>query len=839
MTQTDGQMASGFSHTKLSSSILAGISVAALVASTPAIAQAVPASDGVAQTPAVPEQPTAPAEPESGIQDIVVTAQKRSENLQKVPIAITAFTPETLSQKGISDVAQLGKFAPSVEIVGTSPFSGSTQVLSAFIRGIGQNDFAFNLDPGVGVYVDGVYYARTVGAVVDLLDLDHVEILKGPQGTLFGRNTIGGAISVVTRDPGNVLQGQGEFTYGRYNRVDVRGAVDIPLIDDTLLAQVSFSSKNRDGYFKFLTFPGTYQTDVGRFVRPDDTTYGEAGGGHDQSFRAKLKWKITPDVTLRLVGDFMNADDQSTGSQLLKIQPGLKDVYNACITTSAAVLATTPLAAICNTPRGLPAATVPGFANQVLAPLGGVNVDADPSNDHLVFDERFKSPRIDTSYGTGAGYSKVRTYGFSGTLDARLSDGISVKSITAYRNLDSRFALDVDGSPIPMGDHAFTMTQEQFSQELQLLGDFLDGRLKTVTGAYFFHEQGGLTDYVQFAGGLLQIDGPNTFKTNSYAGFAQADFKVTEKLGVTGGIRYTRDEKQFQGGQRDLNSLAFKLGYPLALHPDPTEPTLYFPTTKNNLNFGNVSFKAGLNYQLTDRVLGYFAYSQGFKSGGWTTRATTPILTAPTFNPEKANTYEVGMKGQFLERKLQVNLAGYYTDYTDLQVTVYSGISPVTVNAAQAQIKGVEAEVVLVPVPELTLSGTFGYTDARYTKKDAGTNLGNQFVNTPKYAASANVEYVVPLKSGASVLAHADYAYKSSIARDGENTPELITPPTNQVGALLSYRSSSAVWHADVGVTNLTDERFIVSGQNQSGIGYIGGTYNRPREWYVRVGFKF
>ena len=756
-----------------------------------------------------------------------------------MPIAITAFTPEALAQKGISDVAGLGKFAPSVEIVGTSPFSGSTQVLSAFIRGIGQNDFAFNLDPGVGVYVDGVYYARTVGAVVDLLDLDHVEILKGPQGTLFGRNMIGGAISAVTRDPGNTFSGAGDVTYGSYNRVDVRGSVDIPIIDDKLLAQVSFSAKHADGYFHFLTFPGTYQTDVGRFVRPDNTTYAAAGGYNDQNLRAKLKWKISPDVTLRVVGDFTNNDDQSTGSQLLTVKPGLNDVYNACISTPAAALATTPLATICNTPRGLPAAKVPGFANQVLAPLGGVNTDGDPSNDHLVFDTRFKSPRIDTSYATGAGYSKVKTFGFSGTLDAQLTDALAVKSITAYRNLDSRFALDVDGSPIPMGDHAFTMSQEQESEEIQLLGNFLDNRLKTVTGFYYFHEQGQLTDYVQFAGGLLQIDGPNIFKTTSYAAFTQADYKITDKLGVTGGVRYTRDEKQFRGGQRDLNSLAFKLGYPLALHPDPTDPTLYFPTTDNRLNFSNVSFKAGINYQATDRILTYATFGQGYKAGGWTTRATTPILRAPTFDPEKADTYEIGIKCQFLDRKLQANFAGYYTKYKDLQVTVYSGISPVTVNAAQSEIKGIEAELVLVPTDALTLAATFGYIDAKYTQKTAGTNLGTKFVNTPDVAASVNADYVVPLKSGASIAAHVDWSYKSSIARDAENTPELISPSTNVFGALLTYRAANRNYHADIGVTNLTDARFIVSGQNQAGIGYVGGTYNRPREFYARVGFKF
>ncbi len=836
MTQTNGQKAFKSGNANVRWWALAGISVATVIAAGPAVAQATSGTGaaGVGQTP-----PPATTAPESGIQDIVVTARKRSENLQNVPIAITAFTPEALAQKGVTDVASLGKFAPSVEIVGTSSFSGSTQVLSAFIRGIGQSDFAFNLDPGVGLYVDGVYYARTVGGVVDLLDLDHVEILKGPQGTLFGRNTIGGAISVVTRDPGNVLAGQAEITYGRYNRVDIRGAIDIPLIDDKLLAQISFSSKNRDGYFKFLKYPGTYQTDVGRFVRPDDTTYGEAGGNKDVSFRAKLKWKVTPDVTLRLVGDYMNADDQSTGSQLLKVKAGLVDVYNACISTPAAVLATTPLNAICNTPRGFPAATVPGFENQVIAPLGGVNTDADPSNDHLVFDERFKSPRMDTSYATGAGYSKVKTYGFTGTLDANLSSVLALKSITAYRSLDSRFALDVDGSPVPLGDHAFTMNQWQFSQELQLLGSFLDGRLKTVLGGYYFHEQGQLTDYVQFAGGLLQIDGPNQFRTNSYAGFAQADFKVTERLGLTAGIRYTRDEKQFTGGQRDLNSLAFKLGYPLALHPDPTDPTLYFPTAANKLNFSNTSYKAGINYQLSDRVLTYATYSTGFKSGGWTTRATTPILVAPTFNPERAKTYEIGLKGQFFDRTLQANLAGFWTDYSDLQVTVYSGISPVTVNAAQARIKGIEAEFVLVPVAPLSLGVTLGYIDAKYTQKDAGTILGDKFVNTPDFSASATIDYTVPLAGGASVLAHVDYAYKTSIARNGENTPELITPATNVVGALLSYRAASGAWHADIGATNLTDERYIISGQDQAGIGYIGGTYNRPREWYVRVGYKF
>ncbi len=785
--------------------------------------------------------PTAPPVNQSttgGIEEIVVTAQKRSENLQKVPIAITAFTSETLARKGITDISSLGKFAPSVEIVGTSPFSGSTQVLSAYVRGIGQNDFAFNLDPGVGVYVDGVYFARTVGAVVDLLDLDHVEILKGPQGTLFGRNTIGGAISVVTRDPGTKFSGRGEVTYGRFNRVDVNGTVDLPLIEDKLYAQASFSSKSRDGFFHFLKYPGTYQTDVGRFVRPDPTTYDSAGGNDTQNLRGKIKWNVTPDVTFRLVGDYMRSNDQGTPSQLVTVEPGLKDVYNACISTPADVLATTPLGTLCNTPRGLPLPVGTVIPHEILPPLGGINF-TDPGNFHLPFDNRFVPTQRDTSYSTGAGYSKVNTYGISGTIDARLTHEIALKSITAYRNLDSRFALDVDGSPLPIGDHAFIMTQWQFSQELQAIGSFFDNRLKSVVGAYYFHEQGNLTDEVNFAGGLLQIYGPNRFKTDSYAVFTQQEFHLTDKLGIVGGVRYTRDEKYFRGGQRDLNALAFKLGYPLFLHPDPTDPTLYFPQTDNTLKFDDVSFKAGINYQLRPQTLTYFTFSQGYKSGGFTTRATTPILAAPTFNPEKANTFELGVKSQLFDRRLQANIAGFYTDYRDLQVTVQQGVSPVTLNAAQSEIKGIEGELVFAAGHGLTISSTLGYINAKYTQRNVGTTLGNQFVNTPEFAASMNIDYEYRLANNGSVVFHGDYAHRSSIARDGENTPQLITPITDVVGALLSYHNPGEVWHLDVGVTNLTDERFFVSGQNQAGIGYIGGTINRPREWYVRAGFKF
>ncbi len=771
------------------------------------------------------------------IEEITVTAQKRSENLQDVPIAITAHTAESMTVRGMSNIADIGDFTPNLEMDATSSFSGSTQVLTAYIRGIGQNDFAFNLDPGVGVYVDGVFYARTIGAVVDLLDLDHVEVLKGPQGTLFGRNTIGGAISVVTRDPADEFQARGDVTVGRYSRIDIRGSLDVPLVGDKLLSQLSFSSKSRSGYHKFLEFPGSrdFITDVGRFVRPFDTTYDKAGGENNQNVRAKLKLRASDRLTVRITGDYTHVNEQGTPNELLGTTPGgLADIYNLCISTPVAAFDSDPglqpFKEICTSPRA-----------NIGSALAGVNVDDDPGNDHLVFDDRFIPDDIDTSYSTGAGYSKLTAWGITTTVDWAITDVVNLKSITAYRALDSAFALDDDGTPIPIGDHAFTMNQEQVSQELQLTGTSFGDALHWVAGLYFFHEQGSLTDFVHFAGGLLQILGPNYFNTDSYAAYTNLNYQLSERLGLTFGGRFTRDRKKFEGGQRDLNALAFKLGFPPFLAPDPSDGTLYFPPGVNRLNFSDFSFKAGLEFRIAEDALSYFSYSQGFKSGGWTTRATVPILTAPSFRPERASTYEIGFKGQFFDNRLQTNTAAYYTNYDDLQVTVQLGVSPVTENAAKARIKGFEVEVTALVTDRLRVQATVGYTDAKYTRLNPGTLLQTDFLflNTPKFEGTISGDYTVPLQAGSSLSVHADFVHKSRIANDGENTPLLIAGRSNVVNAVIAYDSADGRWRLAFGARNLTNERFIVAGHNQPGIGYVGGTYNRPREWYLRTSFQY
>ena len=765
-----------------------------------------------------------------GIEEIIVTAQKRAENLQDVPIAVSAFTNDAMKVKGMTNVAQLGDFTPNVEIDTTSSFSGSTQVLTAYIRGIGQNDFAFNLDPGVGVYVDGVYYARTIGAVLDLLDLERIEVLKGPQGTLFGRNTIGGAINIITRKPADEYQAQGEVTIGQYNRTDFRGAVDIPIIQGKLHSQLAFSSKNRDGYHEYRdwTAGGTFQTNANSLVRVVDTRYDEAGGENTDNIRAKLDWLASDAVNVTFGIDYSRVDEQPTPSQLLGLIPGgLADAYNACISTADAAMA-------------------PPFCSQPIANAGnillGVNVDADPGNNFLPFDERFiiDGPQ-DFSYSTGAGYSQVETRGLSTTVNWDVNDDLKFKSITAFRDLDSAFGVNVPGTPFIIGNHAFTMTQEQFSQEFQLTGVSFRNKANWVLGAYYFHEEGNLTDYVHFAEGLLQILGPNDFDTDAYAIFSNVDYALTENIGLTAGVRYTVEDKEFLGAQRDLNSLAFKAGFPLALHPDPTDTTLYFPSGVNKQNFDNISIRLGTQYRFDNGNMIYVSYSEGYKSGGWTTRATVPILEAPNFNEETAETIEIGFKGRFLSDKIQANIALFTTTYNDLQVTVQAGVSPVTENAADSQIDGIEVELITLLSEQFSLTSNFGYLNARYTDLGPGTNLTTDFlfVNTPEFSASVSADYIIPLFSFGEVLFHADYSYKDKQANEGENQPLLISQPANLFNAVIRYTNLRQDWELSLGVRNLTDDRYIVAGQNQPGIGYAGGTYNRPREWYITLGFNF
>ena len=855
------------------------------------------------------------AHAQTTVEEVVVTAQKTAQNVQNVPIAVTAVTAQALQQKGIDDVAKLSSIAPNVSLDAGTPFSGSDTVLSAYIRGIGQDDFAFNLDPGVGVYVDGVYLARSVGANTNMLDVDRVEILKGPQGTLFGRNTIGGAISIVTRDPGHEFAFKGEITTGQFSRLDVKASVDMPL-SDKILTSITFSEERRNGWQHRIPFPGATAGSSGiadcdalaagtscPVVFDATTQYPAAGyqtalrpGGQNKwSGRGKILLLPSDSFKVTLEGDYTYVDQPASANSALQIDPGLglSALYNACISIPAAVMPFTGLGTLCDQSR-LNATPVPS-PSAGLPALGSVNVDGNPNNNRLPYDARFQTGNINTTYETGNSFSRLKNWGGAITLDWTAMPDMDLKLISAYRQLHWDTGMDLDGSPLSELEPSFDMTQHQWSEELQATGKAFGDRLSYALGAYHFQEAGHLHDYVRL--GTLQIDGPNDLWTRSEALYGNLNFKVSDLISITAGGRYTWEYKKFEGHQADDNAFSYKIAqcFPataaspvpgqdcqqLLGFPSAAEPYRYFPPGIFHQNFNNFSPKLGVELHPNQDLMIYGSWSKGFKSGSWTTRLSVPNTVyndSLHFNPEHATTEEIGIKSEWFDRRLRLNLAGFHTDYQGIQLNSQIGPSPTIVNAGNARIWGAEAEADAILGHGLSFSASLGYADAKYTSigytdsagvhhdvTDNGfvlslsscperlpyTGPGSRFANptaqngacalpkTPKLKIYAGPQYLMDLGDHGALQFNLDWTYTSTLYNDIGNVAELTRPHTNIINASVTYKGPKDHWELSVGGTNLTNQRYVVSGQWQGAISVIDAVYSDPTEWYATFRFHY
>jgi iron complex outermembrane recepter protein len=826
-----------------------------------------------------------------GIQDIVVTAQKRAENVQDVPIAVSAFTSEALQERAVGSVAGLSALAPNVTLDSSVPFSGSTAVLAASIRGIGSNDFAFNIDPGVGVYLDGVYLARSVGANQDLLDIERIEVLKGPQGTLFGRNTIGGAVSVVTSDPKKEFGGKVDLTYGRYDLLQARGSINIPL-SDSLFSSVTFAVKSRDGYGKRVPFPDARANNGPSFTAFPATGYDSPtreGDEESRTIRLKLKYDDGGSLRATFSGDYQKGSASAPYSLLQTVTSAISgpvnfaDFVNICASSNAATLTGISGATGLNFNNlcGSYGTQLPSIRRGVVTPvqrltgLSGVNADGNPNNDRLLFNNQFITNNPDRSFATGNNFSRLTNWGLGLTLDYDISANVALKSISSYREGHWLSGIDADGSPLNIFHLSFDQDQLQYSQELQLTGSALDKKLNYVLGAYYFKERGTLLDLVTFGEGQNQIDGPNYLSTENYAAFGQIDFRPSDLIGITIGGRYTHEKKLFEGGQQELNGLFYKLagcsdvngtitpfapiagpGSPscrVALgYPTDANPLRVYPEGINKQTFNNFSPKVGVQIHPSDDVMVYGSWSKGYKTGGWTTRYTTPQTTAASYDPEKATTFELGVKSTLVDRRLQVNAAVFSTKYTAIQLNYQVGTSPTIDNVGDARIKGFEIEVVAVPIDALTINASIGHLDAKYTSLDpavaitsgtipgfqAGALVGGPLPKTPTWKFNISPRLELPVGEGKLVIL-GDWTHTTKIWNNVERTIALLRPSTDLFNASISYTDPSDRYSLTMGGTNLSDERYVQSGNSIPASGVVSGVYSRPREWYVRLGVNF
>ncbi len=749
---------------------------------------------------------SATAEPTTALEEITVTARKRTENIQDVPISITAFTGAELESHGVENLAAVARLAPNLQVDSTAAVSGSSVAATIFIRGIGQTDFTLNSDPGVGVYVDGVYVARSVGSLLDLIDVQSVEVLRGPQGTLFGKNTIGGALNVTSRRPSDQASGHVEFQGGNFARRNVKASFDAP-VSDTLLTSLSVASLNEDGYQR-------------RILQPDAQ---DLGNVDRLVARGRALWKPSDRFALDFIVDYTRGREQSVPQSVLVIDGG---------STGAPFL---PAAA----------GVIPGTVPTIRPEFEGRFAGTDILNGRFIISD----PRI--SYYAGPSRSDFDIFGVSATVAYDFGP-VQLKSITAYRDLNSQFARDSLSSPFKVADTHDRYVQKQWSQELQLAGETLGGRANYVAGLFYLGETGTNSNLV--ATSIGDLDSGGSVDNKSSAAFAQANIKLTERLGATAGLRYTDERKGFSPGYLGGSQRFVSNANGLALRLPPTVPLILDGNYEAKSD--KLDETASIQLKITRELMVYGSYATGFKAGGFSQRiGPGPGIPAPSFRPEKVAVGELGLKWLGLDARLRVNSALFHTDYDDVQITpIFEGIGPVTRNAGKAQIDGAELDWAFAPNRQWNLSGGIGLLNTKYTSLTPESQVNRNLDGSPiltlhsKLAKSPHLSANVTLArkwgfgNGNAFSASVDWSYTSELFNDVLNSVELRRPALGLLGAAVAYSTRDDGWVVTLRGVNLTDKEYIIAGNAEryaENIGYTQATYARPREWWVGIRHNF
>lgn len=674
---------------------------------------------------------------------IIVTAQKRSENLQDVPVAISALGNDALERAGVHDVSDISGAVPNAQA------AAALGITSVFLRGIGTSALGVGADPSVAYHADGVYVARARAQTTGFFDVQRLEVVRGPQGDLYGRNATGGSLNVITRKPTDYFSGDFSGSYGNYNAVQLEGALSGPLIQDVLNARVAGYYNRHDGY----------GINIG--------TGNEIDAADEYGGRITLQFDPSPALSIEMIGEYFKTSD-SIGAWHYLAQ-GRPDV---------------PLTA------------------QI---FGGIT-PPDPRDIGSTVDPK----------------RNQEAYALTGTAGLEISDDVSLKSITGFRDLKHSQLTDLSGATVLGATLTQSESQDQFSQELQLLAS--GDRWNLILGGYYFTESivGDVTiPLFFFPGAIFRQEG--TAKTNAFAAFGHADYEILDGLKLIGGLRYSHERKRSVGT------------FTAPANPIPTG---------GDVTFNAFTPKFAIEYKPNSDLLVYASVSRGFKSGGFI--AGSP---GPATNPEFVWSYEIGLKASALDNQLQANLAAFYYDYTDLVVTRVVGASVVNENAASATNKGFEAEIIMRPSNNFQVNASFGYLDAKYSEYDTADptflefgvqNLaGKRLNNAPEFTARVGAEYNMRLGAG-ELIASADIKFLSEIFFSPFNAENLRQESYSIINARLSYQLDNGLKITAFG-RNLANKLVVQSAIISAdflGFPVLGGL-NEPRTYGLELGFKF
>lgn len=745
------------------------------------------------------------------LEEIIVTSQRRAEDLQSVPVAVTAFTPAELDRLGVTDPQQMADYVPNVSI---GDGTGRANVGAQFsIRGINEARISPVLDPAVGIYIDDVYYGRPITNFLRLLDVQSVEVLRGPQGTLFGKNSTGGAIryETVKPDVDAGTTGYLKLGLGEYDRVDIRGAVNLSL-SDTVAARFAMARMERDGYLDRLS--------DGIALGADNTEF----------YTAKLRFEPSADLVIDLGLDYTEATTNGGASKLIDYFD-----YNGGYMGTG------------DTTAGF---HTPGVSNiaayNIIFPVGTPEHYAPVITDSLY-----------TLAGTGpVGSTKSESTGVTLNINYDLSDSLSLRSITGYRTVETYENRESDESAAAQSYFdGVTIDDISFwSQEFQLNGTALDGMMTYVAGAYYSVEEPqqyemAIKDYRPAEALGVQESLRQAYQETTSTGvFFQADWAIADNLTLTTGVRYTEDEKKFTVfdnivWDEDLYQRILAIhgltgnmnpsGPPVSL-ASRTDRATYLNCTRDNPcagtpvsggdTFTSTTPRVALEWQATPDAMFYVASSQGFKAGG-TNDAVADINTP--FQPEEVTNNEVGARLTLLDGRLRTNLTYFNMDYTDKQLTVTT--SPIcvrrcTTNVGSANISGVELEAIALLTDSLRLNVGYGSLDAEWddiANATAGVEEDSPFSRAPDTSLTLGLRHTLQLDSGASWVSSVNYAYKSEQQSSGQDSTTLTIPEYELYTARLAYVSPDGNWEASLFCTNCLDEEYITGGA-----AWAGGTEN-------------
>jgi iron complex outermembrane receptor protein len=824
---------------------------------------ALPLASFLGQQAAAASAPAGDAE----LPEVVVTAQFIEQNVQETPIAITAVNAEMLEARSQVTVEQVANQAPNVTLKAAGTSTGPS--LIGFIRGIGQTDFNPAVEPGVGLYVDDVYFSTLTGSVLDLLDLDRVEVLRGPQGTLSGKNSIGGAIKLYSKRPTGEGGGYVEASYGDYDAVSVRGSTDFTILDDKLFARVAGVSRSREGYVTRLDYGCTHPgsgVPVYAVRGYDDCTLGKEGGISYTAGRLSLRWLASESVEVNLSADATRDRSQAPANILMAVGPTLFpvgiDTDNDPSTGEVSGVLGGPAAQ-----TGLDLLwNAPGNAGGCRFIAYGPNScdPASPNNPYVNY-ATYTDPRVPGSGGISqsawSAFSvppeqSLTSKGASAGIDWQLAPALQLQSITAWREYRSSFSDDADATPLPQQLLEQSLYHRQKSQELRLNGK-VGELLEYTVGGFYFDQDTNEDARVDIPYAALDfVHGPDLVPAKTKAAFAHGIFHVLEDTRLALGVRLTSESKRYTYARHNPDQSdvpdASACVPPVAGGTDMNCSVAGLNGLSRKFKDTRTDFRAALDHKWTDDIMTYAQFSTGYKGGGLNPRPFNPSQVL-SFDPEKLRAYEVGVKTQFLQDTLRLNAAVFYNQYNDIQLalndcTVLAGAGNgipclLPANVGDAHVKGAELEINWFPVRGLAVDGSFSKLDFNYTRVDPSTGVPEDGISpyTPETKWNLGVQYGLHMAGGGTLTPRLDASYQGDVFSLPINSATSRIDSYTLLNARLTWAARSDAWQASLEVQNVTDKLYFITKYDliAAAGGIQSGQPALPRTWAVTFKRRF